>query len=850
MQTMSFRIVLISTLILAVFTQLGCRKMASQNPIDTFHDGRFPRQLESLRSQVREMTVQQREAILARVAQDQNNPNLLNVAVIDSGVDIAHPDLQAQLAYRVENGRILGAGFDLMGNAESGTHVFVNPNLFAFASEGLKNGKITGVNQAPLQFIKKMQDRLADLILSEMQKDPVLMASRFAKISRESLQFLQLAELAENSKDQLEYYQDFKDNNRLITDTTYNIRPEGVEGRSVYRLLDSEWRPLMGEIETEVIDFIYQVEHADRFFKIVKNAFETVEKEFQYTERVKRTIHFMKGGGESTDSADVKKELEVAFRFVQYGPDAFDPILKMKSYFSNIRQYSHMSLGVALSTYANDLEFDYKETLKRKDLEPEMRKIMNRGIDNLNFFRSMAKSIENLEKDPEAYKKFRSGLRKYVHRTQHPFLHKESNGNSHGTHVAATIAKQNPNIRIVPIRVTTSSVVASKDRFEKVLNQLSLDFDEWLKVPMVQELISEIKKEYTGIQISESTIKRVFKKYFKKNELNALFITEVLKAIEVVGSQNIKLANVSLGTNFEKDHKLKDRIDSFVVDLIAEFVRYRMGQTMLEKAPHTLFLIATGNDNAWFDGVTRSAFPVGIRSMRLQKISDEKGLPVSPNNKTNNVVGVASVNPTGSLTAFTNFSIQKDFPQIFSTGEEIMAAIPPKELKAVESRFEKYTLRIEVATATVKTIQLSEMIKNRDRYDNVARAEAELKDKALTASVETLAQMLHFNSPITRQAMSGTSMATPTVTGELADFTIKRAISTNQPVKTHFASRELSPEVLTRDLMAMAKTGPYSRYMVVEVRTLVDKIQKWPTSKGQIATDKAIKCLSVISKTP
>lgn len=850
MQSLPSRIVLISALILIAFTQFGCRKMASQNPVDTFQDGQFPKQLESLRSQIREITVRDREAILERIAKDQNNPNLLKVAVIDSGVDIAHPDLLGQLDYRVENGRIVGAGFDLMGNAQSGTHVYVNPNLFAFASDGLRKGKITGVHQAPLEFIKKMEDRLADLILSEMQKDPILMASRFSKINRNSLQFLQLAELVASMKDNLEYYEGNKKENSLITDAAFNNRPESFDNRELYRLLDTEWRPLVGEIETSIFKFIYQVEHADRFFKIVENAFEVIEKEFQYTKRIKRTVEFMKGGGESIDSKDVVKELEAAFRYTQYGSDAFDPILKLKSYFSHIREYAHLPLGVALSTYASELESRYNEVLKKKNLEPEQRRALNAGIENLKFYRSMAKSIQDLEKDPEAYKKFRSGLRRYVHRTQHPFLLSESNGNSHGTHVAATIAKQNPNIRIVPIRVTTSGVVAAQDRFEAVLNQLSSDFDQWLKIPIVQELMTEIKKEYAGIQISETTIRRGFVQYFKKNELNALFITEVLKAIEVVGSQNIKLANVSLGTNFEKDHKIKKRVDSFIVDLVAEFVRYRMGQTMLEKAPHTLFLIATGNDNAWFDGVTRSAFPVGIRSMRLQKISDEKGIAHSPNNKTNNVVGVASVNPTGSLTAFTNFSIQKDFPQIFSTGEEIMAAVPPKNTKPVEDLIGKYTLRIEVATATAKVIELSEALENNARYDMVARNEAELKDKALAASVETLAQMLHFNSPITRQAMSGTSMATPTVTGKLADSIIKRSILTNMPVKTHFASRELSPEVLAQDLLAMAKPGPYSKYMVVEVKTLVDKIQKWPTSKGEIATDKAIKCLKVVSKTP
>lgn len=848
MQSLSTRIVSISIIILVLFTHLGCRKMASQNPIDTFHDGQFPRQLENLRSQIREMTVREREAILARIAKDQSNENILKVAVIDSGVDIAHPDLQAQLDYRVENGRIVGAGFDLMGNAQSGTHVFVNPNLFAFASDGLKRGKIVGVHQAPLEFIKKMEDRLADLILTEMKKDPILMASRLNKINRRSIQFLQIAEMVESADDYLTEYEEYKENKTLITEDVFKIRPQSLENRKVIRLLESEWQPLLGEIEVDGFEFVTFVEHADRFIKIIKTAFETIEQEFQYTKRLERTVEFMKGGGEKIELDEAKAELESAFLYTQYGADAFDPLLKLKSYFSHIREYAHMPLGLALNSYANELEDKMNHLLNSKDLKKDERIIIKQGVEKISFYREMAKTIDALEKDPVAYQKFRSDLRKYVHRTQHPFLLSDSNENSHGTHVAATIARQNPNIRIVPIRVTTSSVVASRDRFESVLNQLIADFDQWLTVPIVKELISEIKKEYTGIQVSENTMKRAFKTYFKANELDAMFITEVLKAIEVVGSQNIKLANVSLGTSFKKNHETKKRIDSFVVDLIAEFVRYRMGEVILEKAPHSLFLIATGNDNAWFDGVTRSAFPVGIKSMRFQKISDEKGMLQTPNNKTQNVLGVASVNPTGSLTAFTNFSIQKDFPQIFSTGEEIMAAVPVKDIKAVTNKISQNTIRLFVADTLANTKKLSEQLKKQEKYDSVRITEEGIKGKVLVNSDVALAQMLHFSSPITRQAMSGTSMATPTITGKMADLIITRAISTHQPLKTHFDSHALSPGVLVQDLMSRAQPGPYSKYMVVDVKTLVTDIKKWSVSQGQVATEKAVKCLKVITK--
>jgi hypothetical protein len=143
-----------------LFLSTGCRKMASQNPADSFEDGRFPRQLENLRSQIRELTVREREEILKRLELDKNNPQIIKVAVIDSGVNIAHPDLQAQLDYRVVDGRIVGAGFDVMGRAASGTHVYVDPTIFAFVSEGVRKGKIYGTNQSPLDFLKKKENSL------------------------------------------------------------------------------------------------------------------------------------------------------------------------------------------------------------------------------------------------------------------------------------------------------------------------------------------------------------------------------------------------------------------------------------------------------------------------------------------------------------------------------------------------------------------------------------------------------------------------------------------------------------------------------------------------------------------
>lgn len=823
---------------------LGCRKMASQNPADSFEDGKFPKQLESLRSQIHEMTVREREAILARIEADKKNPNILKVAIIDSGVHIAHPDLQGQLDYRVENGRIVGAGFDVMGKAASGTHVYVNPTLFAFASKGVRKGKIFGTHQSPLEFLKKMEERLAELVLAGIAQDPVLRTSLFQNVEKDSIHFLQMLKMMESYEGNLVDYKKSFEKGTLFNEATVNNRPEKPGDRSFIHQLTSPWLAPLGELSVATLDRVESIEHGDRFLELLKKSLEQLDREFQYNKRLKQTQTFMQAQKSDVDMEGVTDELEKAFKFIRFGVDAFDPFLVLKSLFGKIPSYRGLPLGLALQKYTEDFEQDLKESLANTDLSDADREVLSKGLKKVELLKQITLALGEVENDAEAYKVLRSRLRRYVYRSQHPFLMSESNDNKHGTHVTATIVRQNPNIRAVPIRVTTSSVGVTPDRMQTIIAGLNQEFTGWLKLPIIQDLILEIQKEYKGLQLSEKAIQKEFKKYFTHNTTNAVFISEVLEAIEIVGREDIKLANVSLGTEFEKSHKISSRVESAVVDLIAEFVRYRMGETMLSKAPHSLFIIATGNDKAWFDGVTRSAFPVGIGSMRLLKVAKEKNHKPSPNNVIQNVLGVASVNPTGTLTGFTNFSIQKGAPQIFSTGEEIMASVPSKSMDAVESLLKPRVEAITAAAAKISDIQrdaFMEDLKARRNIDGESQLTRVYLKQVVTTAVQSLGQLLYLASPITRESMSGTSMATPTVTGELADYVIKKATLRGLPVSTNFASPHFSPATLVSDVMKISQPGPYSEYMIVDVRMLVNGIQVWKKSAGQIETQRAIK---------
>ncbi len=81
-RTPRFLFKLLTSLFSLFFLLAGCKQMVSQNPEDSFTSGKFPRALESIRSQVREIPLAEREKILARMEADQQNPNILKVAVI------------------------------------------------------------------------------------------------------------------------------------------------------------------------------------------------------------------------------------------------------------------------------------------------------------------------------------------------------------------------------------------------------------------------------------------------------------------------------------------------------------------------------------------------------------------------------------------------------------------------------------------------------------------------------------------------------------------------------------------------------------------------------------------------
>lgn len=824
-------------LLSCTFLVSACEPLLSQNPADTFWNKKFPKQLEWIRSQMREIPLKVQEKIVDRVLKDQQRKDLLKVAVIDSGVDIAHPDLLNQIAYRVQDGHIVGAGYDIMGQGAFGSHVLVDPTLFAFGAESLRDGRIVNPPESPLKELEMMNNRFRDLVMEGIQKDPVLKASLFSKLSRDSFTMLGFEYVKDDPEGYYKSYERLKEKGELINAST--IANEFSKNRVL--AVQNKWSMMTKDHKPKALSYIESIEAADHFVKLLADAYNTLDTEMDFTKKVSLLNQFQNIVQKKEDIMEDAEKfpdlLKKAMEFVIYGADAYDPILSLERMFQTTDEYEKLPFAEALHKFHGTKKQELDAYLKRTDLLKAEKAELEKYKKQIQTLGNIFENLIGLQKDPVAYNKMRSELRRYVYRTKHPYIAAESNGNSHATHVSGVIAKQHPNIRIVPIRVTTQTIVTSKDRQKDVVNYLLSEFEKFRETSYFEPLNQELIREYGGIKVSDKNIVAGAKRYLKENSLNAIFIQDVLNAVEVAGKEQIKLANVSLGTTFQKNHSLDKKMESLAEDMFSEFARYQIGKTIQEKAPGTLFMIATGNDGGWVDGVSKTAFPVGITSLRLMKISKELNLPASPNNDIKNVLAVASINPNGTLTPFTNILLDPNIPEIFSTGEEIKSSIPAKALTATSELIHKKLeplkqLLVRMTSVLIRKNKNSSMEETEKRLE-----ESELDIDFMEKLPESVSLLLHMQEPITRANMSGTSMATPTVTGIVARYVAEKMKKENITMDEVYLHPSFKPETIIKDIMAMSKSN--SLTPMITVKMLVEGIKTWEKSRGEITQKKA-----------
>jgi len=833
----------ISAVAMMVFS-IGCDPLLSQNAKDSFWAKKFPKQLEWIRSQMREIPSAEQAKIVARIKNDQNRKDLLKVAVIDSGVDVAHKDLINQIAYRIEDNRIVGAGYDIMGDGKFASHVLVDTSLFAFGASEIRDGRIVNPPESPLKVLEQMNNRFRDIIMEGIQADPELKASLFNKLSRESFTMLGFRYEKEYTESILKGYEELKKKGGLINAETVPEPLSSFRSLEMTRVVQEEWTSMISqEHKPGALKYLSYIEHGDRVLKLINQAYATIDYEYGFTKNVQQYSDFknkLQGKEEPRlDKLQYPEALRKAMEFVVIGYDMYDPVSNLERVFKSQRGFKDLSFADAFRKYHAETLANLNELLQSPKLDKKERQKLEKSKSQMDVFANLIENLIQLEKNPAAYNKMRSDLRRYVYRTKHPYLAEKSNENSHATHVAGVIAKQHPNIRIIPIRVTTQGIYLGKDHTKEIVESLVSEIKLFMESPYYQPLKAAIAKEYGNMNVSDATILRELKKSMMQAPLNTLFIQDVLKAVEAAGKEQVKLANVSLGTTFQKNHSLSKKKESMMEDIFSEFARFKIGQTIAEKAPGTLFMIATGNDGGWIDGISKSAFPVGITSMRLMKITKELGLKPSPNNSTKNVLAVASINPNGTLTPFTNILLDPNIPQIFSTGEEIKSSVPAKSMVAADIAVSKtfqpvMKLLVNIGMANMK---VKEDLPFEEQMANWDRESIDTKMPLLIR--EGLGTLIHIQNPVGRENMSGTSMATPTVTGVLARYLAEKMKRENISSDQIYDHPAFTPEQIIKDVMEMSKTNTISSMLTVKM--LVDGIKTYEESANISAQKKAIK---------
>ncbi len=823
------------------------RLLISQNPQDSFVNGILPRQLFLIANQTREFSRELTEAIVKRVEADKSNPRLQYVGVIDSGLDLVHPDLVGQLAYEVKDGKIVGAGKDVMAKDMLPSYVMVDPTLFAFGAEEIVNGLIKGPKESPIAFMKEINDYFTQDLMEKIRNEPKLKETYFSKLDANLLSLfkIDIAYQQWQKSDLIKQHVEKSIAAALVPGIF--IKDNGSASSGIKTSVEGNWI-LSSEISgLKILDVLTRMPGFDIFHKMIEDSLAKTEAKYSFLKHKENLRRYILSHSASRNeeelNAKVMEYMLKTGKFIAAGYEAYNPIAVLSEMLGSVVGAPQLSTKEQIDKFIQEAQERVAYLEGNHDLDPQQKAMVAKLKKQIPFFKQALDKLKVALEDTTEGKKLRSQLRRNSVRNFHPYISSESGSNSHHTHVASTVAKQNENIRIYGIKVITQSA-ATPVQSQILVDQYRADIEKWLELPMIQELVKVIISEYK-VPLKESRVKEELAKYIAGNSLGIIFMDEVLEAIKEVGRKKIKLTNISLGLTFMKSHVGQRRNQSIAEDIFSEYIRYKMGETIKKDAPKSLFFVATGNDSGWIDGQTKSAFPVGVYSERLDKISKEKQLPTAPNNSLDNIVAVASVNPKRkTLTGFTNIILDDRITQIASTGEEITAAIPRRDSSEHEQLVAKL---FQQPLETINAVSDLVGKLNVDKGD-AGKMQIHKQNTMFFSAWNFLGGLMgngfvkvfHSKTAVETAEMSGTSMATPSATGKTADFVDKKAAELGVAASEVYDHAEFTPKVLLADLKTLA-TDKAIGGSFMKLSLLTEGIKTWKKSKGKVSIENELR---------
>lgn len=848
----------------------GC-SVETQKARESFDNQALPEELAKLANQSLELSSYQAQ-IVARIQSENKNENLA-IAVIDNGMDIAHPDLVGKYDYQIENGKIAGVGHDFMGDDNFPSAVLINPELFAFTALEIKNGLIV---RGPENVFKKMLNldaQFSQLFMQKLKADPVLSQSLFGKVTEKSFNVFGLYKFTISAKQAKGYYdpetyKEYKDAGKLLN---VNFRQDVVSStalqeRSLYEayyFLDKQaWTFATGNGMSDIFYSLNSVEHGDLMFKLINDTFNEFTGREELKAGIEKVVDFRLGRNHALNTvredeiSSACNFLSEALEYHKRGTIASDPITMLiaqteSERLSNLELHrkptDYPVLTLNQNSYFEALDSGIAKIKIYGDAVNSIEKTASEQLDfktynrNLATYLKAAKAFSELRGpelkrlfEPNFKSDYTSLYRKHFFRAMHPYISGFSQDESHGTHTSGIVAKQNDNLRIYPIRITTRSALVTKQEKARLLEKFATEFQAWLARPVVSRAIYRKLPKLVGISPvgpnaepttqneREAFAKLLMEKLkagmdvaFEENPLDFLFFKELEESFLHVAKKKIKVASISLGTEINNRipqfRDLDPEIDLRTVFtfLNYEFVKFHLGEIISTQAKDTLFVVAAGNSKTWIDGKTHSALPVDMSSRFLKPFEDEADY-YAPNNHLVNILGVGSLSPDEDLSDFTNVLLGLKTNIIFAVGEDVLSPIKSTDLSPVLSVVNKKIPALSPPVGVGDTRMMPKFyeldifapLKDNDKAEGKISSYLSSGFSEVIASVSAFKQHLAMKYSDHREQFSGTSMATPAVAGVIGDLILKKAKNLKVGTLDIYNHPEFSPETLIKDLKA------------------------------------------------
>jgi subtilisin family serine protease len=852
-------------------------------------------------------------------AKDQNGR--LTVAVIDNGVDYTHPQIGSQIKFSTDGGRISGAGIDILGEDVWASPNLIDASLFAFGAQAVQNGRISGPLADPLAELVRLNDEFMTEFLDAIRSNSRLRSTLFStKITKDSINLFAIHRWVENKVFKIEEYKEAKENKKLITTEGFqekvfeDKKPDEIEVRNFFELpwLMSSWgTPDTGLNVPSVAYEITVIEGADTFFELAESVFNRFTAKSGYLKKFDTYVDYQIA--RTSNPEDVKKE---EFKKGEMGALS-DAWYRVNFNFRNADNAEGFVNELCELLTKDEFNRLRDPRVAENDKDAIILKTIDRGdqwAEQLNqFVLARPDTTKNekrqAKKNQEVFANFRSFARKYIElnglkalrcdnyrnarrsqdpralaraqRVEHPYWAGANEDESHGTHVTGIIAAQEAKLDILPVRVLTASTEPLKSIDDQLKADLAAGFAAWLQNPTILRGTAEAfsrslqiskgsigdpaQREVVAKKISDAFVEWVDETY-SNLRLDVHFIREVKLALKAMGERRVKVANISLGTNFEKSvaplnpDDLERERKTLMMFFLYEYFKSDVAKTANSEAPRTLFVIASGNDSAWVDGKSRSALPCDLSSSYFEKYAQGEQDGALESQRLKNVLCVGSLSPDKDISSYSNIPLTT-VPFVFSYGEQILSSVKTtdctganQEASILVGRAPSYSqfwkadddvgmVPDEKALAFLDSIGVKnpqgltgiDLKRWQSRQytkvmDNIAGLESKL------VGLTTFERCLADNAPAAR--MSGTSMATPAVTGFMGRYIVKKMAQMSLQESDIYEMPEFAPETLIREV-AMNNPRFGGNTLMKEVPTLLDinsylrePLKNWSTVLG------------------